>query len=366
MSIGSKMRSLGESTYFLKAAYEPLKEIMGDKDYVFEKDPINGYVIHTDRIDGELLENVNDFLNDGFGSNFRKTRFNHNIEVSWRDIDNFANVVTKEDMFAICPTKTDFNKYLTSDGEFCYPMPKANGIFSMYSTMNYFRENSSLRKLNLYVPNDPLHWQCFTKNWNLTEAYVYSEKNTDAGNQFENCSSLKKITYIAPSGIKKFSNFARNCVAEEVEMTLGVNVMMGAKGAFSGCRLNKKSAVNILTAMCAVSGFSNDWGGNVATFGIHVDHQNDTEVLDAIANAEAKGWSMEVQWNGTPTAQTTSTFGLRKPSIYAKLSEIEHPDGSKEQNLDWGHYVSNPEDYEEFSSLEEAYEHFGLSNELEN
>ena len=28
------MRSLGESTYFLKSTYEPLKDIMGDKDYI--------------------------------------------------------------------------------------------------------------------------------------------------------------------------------------------------------------------------------------------------------------------------------------------------------------------------------------------
>lgn len=342
-----------------------LMNLIGDENrFVVEfiKDE-NKLIVHTDRVDETQLETVTSLLESVLPQNIEVEQYNHHIEISWRDINTFANVATVEDMFAICPTKTDFNKYLTSDGEFCYPMPKANGIFSMYSKMDYFRNNGSLRKLNLYVPKDNLHWSCFTKNWNLTEAYVYSEKNTDAGTQFENCSSLKKITYIAPSGIKKFSNFARNCVAEEVEMTLGVNVMMGAKGAFSGCRLNKKSAVNILTAMCAVSGFSNDWGGNVATFGIHIDHQNDAEVLDAISNAEARGWSMEVQWNGTPTS-TASTMAMGS-LIYAKVGEHELPDGTTEQYLDWGHYVTNTEGYETFRSLESAYKYFNLEQPTE-
>ena len=101
------------------------------------------------------------------------------------------------------------------------------------------------------------------------------------------------------------------------------------------------------------------------TLGIHVDHKTDAEVLDAIANAEANGWTMTVQWNGTPTAQASVTYGLRKPPIYAKVSEMERPDGTTERVMDWGHYVTNPEDYQEFLSLEEAREYFGLPVENE-
>ena len=117
------------------------------------------------------------------------------------------------------------------------------------------------------------------------------------------------------------------------------------------CQLSKESTLAILNTIPSYTS-----GSHPLTLGIHVDHKTDDEVLSAIANAEAKGWTLTVQWNGTSTAQTTSTFGLRKPSIYAKLSEIERSDGSKEQIIDWGHYVTNTEEYQEFSSLEEAYE----------
>ena len=124
---------------------------------------------------------------------------------------------------------------------------------------------------------------------------------------------------------------------------------------FRNGRLNKVSALNVVNSIPAHTS-----GSHPLNIGIHVDHKTDDEVLAAIANAEAKGWTMTIQWNGTPTAQASVTYGLRKPSIYAKMREIERPDGTAEQYLDWGHYVTNPEDYQEFSSLEEAYEHFNL------
>lgn len=85
--------------------------------------------------------------------------------------------------------------------------------------------------------------------------------------------------------------------------------------------------------------------------------------MAAISSAEVKGWTVTVQWNGTPTTKTSSsTFSLRKPLIYAKLGEIENLNGEKESFLDWGHYVTNWEEngYHEFSSLKEAHEHFNL------
>ena len=130
---------------------------------------------------------------------------------------------------------------------------------------------------------------------------------------------------------------------------------------FMYSKLNKDSALRILNSIPSYTS-----GKHPLTIGIHVDHQTDDEVLEAITNAEAKGWTLEVQWNGTATVQTTTTYRLRTPPIYTKICETERPDGTKEQILNWGHYVTNPEDYQDFSSLEEAYEHFGLSNELEN
>ena len=42
---------------------------------------------------------------------------------------------------------------------------------------------------------------------------------------------------------------------------------------------------------------------------------------------------------------------------------MELPDGTTEQFLDWGHYVTDPTGYEEFASVEEAREYYGLPGE---
>ena len=166
MSIGSKMRSLGDSTYFLKTTYEPLKEIIGDKDCIFEKDPINGYIIHTDRIEGELLENVDELLNDEFGNKFRKTHYNHHIEVNWRDIDKYAKCTNYNDMVAVNNT---YAYDVTSDGEWVYPLPElltanrgnANGLFSWQSNKGVKKIAISLPKARNISPNTsiiPISW----------------------------------------------------------------------------------------------------------------------------------------------------------------------------------------------------------------
>jgi hypothetical protein len=122
--------------------------------------------------------------------------------------------------------------------------------------------------------------------------------------------------------------------------------------------LNKESALRILNSIPKVS------GSHPMAIGIHVDHQADEEVVAAIENAQTKGWTLTVQWNGTATAQTASTFGLRKPPIYAKVGTMERSDGTTEQLLDWGHYVTDWEanGYMEFASVEEAKEYFNIGD----
>ena len=126
--------------------------------------------------------------------------------------------------------------------------------------------------------------------------------------------------------------------------------------------LDKDSTLRILNSIP-----SYDDGSHPLTIGIHKDYKTDEEILTAITNAEEKRWTLSVQWNGRAgatgtTTTSSSTFSLRKPLIYAKLGEIENPNGEKELFLDWGHYVTNWEEngYQEFSSLKEAYEHFNL------
>lgn len=122
-------------------------------------------------------------------------------------------------------------------------------------------------------------------------------------------------------------------------------------GMFNNAKLDKASALRVLNSIPAYSS-----GDHQLTIGIHIDHQSDDEVLEAIANAESKGWTMTVQWNGTPTAQTAVTYGLRRPTIYARASELENG----ERVLDWGHYVTDEAGYETFRSVEAAEEFFNI------
>ena len=127
---------------------------------------------------------------------------------------------------------------------------------------------------------------------------------------------------------------------------------------FRDCILDKPSVVCILDSIPAYT-----YGTHKLTIGIHVDHKTDEEVLAAIASAEAKGWTLSVIWNGTPAAQAATTYGLRKPPIYARVEERELPEGTTERVLDWGHYVTDPTGYEEFRTVEAAREYYGLPEE---
>lgn len=359
------MRSLGDSTYFLKTAYEPLKEIMGDKKYEMKKDPIKGIIVHTDRIEGELLENVNDFLNNEFGSNFRKTHYNHHIEVSWRNINKYAECTTARQMYDLYPdefgVEVNFGCWncfpinLTTDGEFPYPLPKmqnfqqnwGNGFFKMVYTKHF--------KIDL--PSLEFGHMAF-KNCKSETIEVHAPKWKDLRDAFTDCVNLRTIKAYLPVADNCNELCSRSPLLEDFNCELPKASTLN--NAFHKCILNKESALRVLNSIPAYTS-----GSHPLTIGIHIDHQTDEDVLAAIANAESKGWTMTVQWNGTPTTQTSVTYGLRKPPIYARMSEIEHPDSTKEQILDWGHYVTNPEDYQEFSSVEEAREYFGLPNDLE-
>ena len=137
-------------------------------------------------------------------------------------------------------------------------------------------------------------------------------------------------------------------------VTCGFPSLLSGSGMFTGVQLNKDSALLVLGSIPAWT----DGASHPLTIGIHVDHQTDEDVINAIAEAEAKGWTLTVQWNGTATAAAATTWGRRKP-VYAKLG-APMEDGTP--NLDWGHYVTDPDGYTEFASLEEAKEHFNITD----
>lgn len=187
---------------------------------------------------------------------------------------------------------------------------------------------------------------------------------------------LEEINLDAPNIIKFTENYSKSLKKLKVNSLKIINLNYAAtnspiesiEGEFPVLQSGKISSANGILDKASVLRICNTvptWttGTHELWLGIHIDHQTDEEVLAAIANAESKGWALTIQWNGTPTASTSVTYGLRKPPIYAKVSEMERPDGTTERVLEWGHYVTDPSGYEEFRSVESAREYFGLPDE---
>jgi hypothetical protein len=334
-----------------------------------------------------------------------------NIDVQYRDkfedesiLNKYAECKTVADVIAV---NADYKNDLTDEGEWIYSLENLEAPDFL------FYESQTLQTAKLYLPkaktlsrvlantknmtyaelklggqavtrcHDPISrnpkiqkikvwnvgkWEgssCFHASPNLEEFEFEAQNLPEMQFWFVNDTKLKRVKINDVSKVTSAVQLYENCIALEEFPTTYPSLSNG-QSMFNGCRLKKQHAVEVLSGIPRWTS-----GTHKLTIGIHIDHQNDEEVLAAIALADkaqtpvadgGKGWTLTVQWNGTPTAQTASTFALRKPPIYAKIDTMEYPDGTVEEYLDWGHYVSNWDEhgYQEFASLEEAYEHFNL------
>ena len=322
----------------------------------------NKVVVHTDRVDDIQIEAVAALLERVLPQNVEAARYNHNIEISWRDLNKYAECTTVADMQAV---NADYMEDLTSDKVWCYPLtelqsareafrqaglvgfegelPKLSDGFGMFYYSNLTSFNIELPMLisgQSMFQGAPINYF----NSDLPEMTMGSHMFFRAKLTSFN-TKLPKLN----NGMAMFASVPTLSIFNVELPKLSDGITM-----FRDCILNKESALRVLNSIPAYTS-----GSHQLTIGIHIDHQTDDEVLEAIANAEAKGWTMTVQWNGTPTAQASVTYGLRKPPIYAKVSEMENG----ERYLDWGHYVTDPTDYKEFANLEGAREYYGLPSE---
>jgi hypothetical protein len=211
---------------------------------------------------------------------------------------------------------------------------------------------AGLQTVSIYAPKYLGYWAEFWWNPNLKKAHLYMPAATNISEYVSGSRQLTEVTGDFSSASDALA-FAENC-DNLVQCKVRFPKLLSGSRMFGKCKLDKESTLCILNSIPSYTS-----GNHPLTIGIHVDHQHDEEVLEAIANAEAKGWTLTVQWNGTPTASAATTYGLRKPPIYAKVSEMENG----EQFLDWGHYVTDTSGYEEFRSVEAAREYFGLPDE---
>ena len=230
----------------------------------------------------------------------------------------YAECRTVDDMLAVNP---DYKNDFTKSGLWAYALPNlSNAILAFVDA----------KALLGFMSDLPIATAC---------------------DQMFRRSNLKKFKGCLPMLRTAYAMFSYTQITEfDSELP---SLQGDCSGMFDRCQLNKASALRVLNSIPAHS-----TGKHYLAIGIHVDHKTDDEVLAAIANAESRGWTMTVQWNGTPTAQAATTYGLRTPPIYAKVSEHD-----SERYLEWGHYVTDPSGYEEFRSVEAAREYFGLPDE---
>ena len=306
-----------------------LLNLIGDENrFVVEfiKDE-NKLVIHTDRISDDMNEAVTSLVESVKAQNIEVVRYNHNMEISWRDINKYAECVTLEDVKAVNP---DYKNDLTSDAEWVYPLYKIKNADLL------FRNNNTIVTLYLYMNECTSALNMIEEWWgnkNLKKVYGCCPKLTQASGMFQYRAGLFYVDLKVPA-------------------------LATANQMFNSCILNKESVIRFVDSIPSYTS-----GSHPLTIGIHIDHQTDEEVLAAISNAESKGWTLTVQWNGTPTS-TASTMAMGS-LIYAKVGEQELPDGTTERVLDWGHYVTDETGYETFRSLESAYKYFNLKQPTE-
>lgn len=313
------------------------------KNYELEFDKENNkLIIHTDRVDDSKLEEISTTLSIILPTNIELVQYNHNIEISWKDINKYAECVSVDDLLTV---NSDYKNDLTSEGEWIYPLSSLNNVVRVFSEVNKIKK--AYFKLQKMTFSDSFAWN----TPNLKYAKIEAPNITNPQSMLLDCYNLIEVEAIFPKATYAVNTFA-NCRKLQIA-NVKFPALNNSGDVFNGTQLEKNSVKCILESLPAYTS-----GLHGIKLGIHVDHQTDEEVLAAIANAEAKGWSLTVQWNGTATtAASMMSFGKL---IYAKEGEMERPDGTTERVLDWGHYVTDETGYETFRSLKSAYEHFGL------
>ena len=330
-----------------------------------------------------------------------------NVNITYNDLNKYVECATVDDIKLI---NENYKEDITTDGEWVYPLTNCttlgggwdSGAFSYSKSLKKWHipllectdlksafSNTGLMDVDLYAPkckslyltfgnippsisslvckidarNATSMVYTFAYGGALHKLKIYVDNPTSTTEFCRDCSNLIELSgHIGGGSIQSAVRMYSGCKHLKTILPDRFPVLRDGESLASGCQLTKECALSILDSIPSYD----DGSVHNIGLGIHIDHQSDEEVLTAIANAEARGWTTTIQWNGVASAQIASTFGLRKPMIYAKVVNSQLPNGEPKQDLEWGHYVTNWEEngYQEFSSLEEAYEHFGIEPEV--
>ncbi len=302
--------------------------------------------------------------------------------------NKYVDCVTAEDMAAVNPEyKTD----LTIEGAWEYPVTSIVNASSLFAdspmkkfsvtlpnTVSNYEDtflNSGLEgavELNVYAGDGAMRTYA-NRTYGVIERKITSAKINFYGGRCychscfhvgwssaydTNLESVEILTHFEAPSNMNWDGICDNCRGLKRFSTNIEGKVRYLGNGFNGCQLDKDSV------LCVEKMLMTTVTSHQTVLGIHVDWKNDPEVLEAIDKIKTRVTNVYVQWNGTPTV---STFSLRQPPVYAKMDIIEDEDGTPRDRLLWGHYVSDWEaaGCQEFASLEEAYEHFNLEQEIE-
>lgn len=430
--------SIDGAEFVLEELRAGLDQLVGDGNYEVAIDSAGDkLVVHTDRISDAEAQAVTDLIERVVPYNIVVERYNHNMEISWRDINKYAACKTRDDVVAVNP---DYINDLTSDGEWVYPLPemttfasnpngdwwagffykspikKIKAVFPKCTYCHAFfgganniadadvefpiatrvsapaRSLYKLKNFRIIAPlattsDSACYWnQCKNQDW-----YIYYPKTTNMESMFQDCRDIEEIKGEFGAVATTIRNAFYRCyklIALNVEGEFGAKATTltnayfecsqlrvfptnypkasTAAGMFNKCQIPGEAAIAVLNSLPTYVNAAPD--AHPITMGIHKDYENDPDVLAALDNATAKGWTIERQWNGTPTS-TASTFGFNR--IWARKVEDEQgeyvdSDGSR-WHIAWCHTLSTPDGstpedhgYELYRSIEAAAAYWDL------
>ncbi len=302
------------------------------------------------------------------------------VEADSKLYSRYAECKTLADMLAV---NKDFRNDLTGLYQWVYPLTSFKTTGLGWGQGGGF-DSPNMKSASFDMPNATnITGLCYNA-YNLERANINAPNATVANSAFRWTTSLFRlsadlesvvnaedfVTYAAE--LTSFYSYMPNltngramfykCSALEY-CDIEVPALSNGDQMFEDCILESYSVICICESLPEYT-----TGTHKITLGIHVDYQADEEVITAIQLAEAKGWTVTVQWNGTPwtEGEDGGRYGLRKPPVYAKVVEWQACDGRLRRELDWGQYVTNWEEngYQEFATVEEAREYFNMEEKV--
>ena len=275
-------------------------------------------------------------------------------------------------MFRYCSKLTSFSSDLSS-------LTDATDMFNYCSNLNSFSSD---------LPNLMNAEDMFIHCDKLTSFSIDLPNLTNGINMFAYCSALNSYSSDLPNlmnaeGMFQNCNNLTSFSSDLSSLTSGrrmfyfcnnltsfssdLSSLTSGNEMFRNCKLDASSIKNIVDTINTFSGplylgiGCNDTAEDKNLFAQEVGYSDMTSLLAAL---QAKGWTVETQYNGRPT----TTYGLRRPSedtlpVFVKLEEVEEhadytsEDGSKKYRLTWFHETTGSTDgYSQFNSIEEAIE----------